>query len=411
MILSLVLLVGGSISAQIPPKGYKSTESGFHYRIHTKNDEGRKAQPGDMVTLNLQLSTAFDSVVFSTYTLGDNPIDYRIQEPKFNGDIMEGFAMLHGGDSATFYLRADSLYRQFRPEFATAGLWMRYDIKVYKVLSPEDYQSQQETERGERIAGDLAIIDSVLDKRGISAHRKGDLFIHWHKKTNGKQPERGADVWVHYNGRLLDGKPFDSSVERDEPFNLKVGAGQVIEGWELALPYLHEGDSATVYLPSSLGYGARGAGHAIPPHAILVFDIHLIDVYNFQVRLEQDMARIKAEVDKRGVPVQRSKRGVFYYQTKTGGGTQPDTGKEVAIRYSMKNLSGEELKNTGSEPVSFTLGEEEIIEGIEDVVVNLRVGSRAVLFIPSPLGYGRMASNVVPSNTILEVELEVIGVD
>ena len=98
------------------------------------------------------------------------------------------------------------------------------------------------------------------------------------KQGKGKQAEAGKTVSVHYEGKLLDGKIFDSSFERGTPIEFKLGVGQVIKGWDEGIALMKVGGQATLTIPPELGYGARGAGGIIPPNATLIFDVELIAV-------------------------------------------------------------------------------------------------------------------------------------
>lgn len=96
-----------------------------------------------------------------------------------------------------------------------------------------------------------------------------------------RAPEKGQTVSVHYTGWLDNngqlGKKFDSSVDRGEQFQFPLGKGYVIAGWDEAVAGMKIGEKRRVFIPSKLGYGAHGAGDAIPPHANLIFDIELFD--------------------------------------------------------------------------------------------------------------------------------------
>ncbi len=94
----------------------------------------------------------------------------------------------------------------------------------------------------------------------------------------GASPTAGKTVKVHYTGTLENGKKFDSSVDRNEPFSFTIGVGQVIAGWDEGVMTMKVGGKRKLIIPAKLGYGARGAGGVIPPNATLLFDVELLDV-------------------------------------------------------------------------------------------------------------------------------------
>ncbi|HEY8431746.1 MAG TPA: FKBP-type peptidyl-prolyl cis-trans isomerase [Sandaracinaceae bacterium] len=95
---------------------------------------------------------------------------------------------------------------------------------------------------------------------------------------HGAEAVAGKTVSVHYTGRLTDGSKFDSSLDRGEPFSFRLGAGEVIEGWDRGVVGMRVGGKRKLTIPPELGYGARGFPGAIPPNATLVFEVELLGV-------------------------------------------------------------------------------------------------------------------------------------
>ncbi len=145
-----------------------------------------------------------------------------------------------------------------------AGLILFFSVFLFSCKS--DYEKELET------------LQTYIEENNITVTPKtsGLYYIETVAGT-GIQAQAGNVVTVHYKGMFLDGEKFDSSYDRGEPFEFTLGAGQVIKGWDEGISYMKEGGKATLIMPSSLAYGAYGAG-SIPPYTSLIFEVELIDV-------------------------------------------------------------------------------------------------------------------------------------
>lgn len=127
----------------------------------------------------------------------------------------------------------------------------------------------------ENIAKGKAFLEENKNKPNIITLASG-LQYEVINEGKGKSPKATDRVRCHYEGTLIDGTMFDSSIQRGEP--AVFGVNQVIPGWVEALQLMSEGAKWRLYIPSELGYGAHGAGEMIPPHSTLIFDVELIEV-------------------------------------------------------------------------------------------------------------------------------------
>jgi len=126
------------------------------------------------------------------------------------------------------------------------------------------------TESGETTEGYVVDENEVTTESGL---KYVDNVV-----GDGASPNKGDMVSVHYTGFLTDGTKFDSSVDRGQPFQFKIGMGQVIKGWDEGVMSMKIGGKRKLIIPPELGYGARGAGGVIGPNATLIFDVELLGI-------------------------------------------------------------------------------------------------------------------------------------
>ena len=121
-------------------------------------------------------------------------------------------------------------------------------------------------------------VDPDFSLPGKEINTESGLRMIEHITGDGEKPKTGEVVSVHYRGYLSNNTQFDSSHDRKKPFTFSVGEGRVIKGWDEAILDMNVGSKRTLIIPPELGYGSRGAGKSIPPNAILIFEVELIDI-------------------------------------------------------------------------------------------------------------------------------------
>jgi FKBP-type peptidyl-prolyl cis-trans isomerase len=291
--------------------GFKKNDTGLQYKI-LADSTGKNAEMGDAVVLHIKYENAKDTL--NTFKRG-TPLTVLVQK-SFQGGLEEGLTMLSKGDSAIFRISSDSLYtKMFKdslPKEIKPGSYTDFVVKVVKIYSKEEVKKEQEAMSQRKrdmkkmqidyvaqavkgmldtskaqLKKDDAIIKDYIKKNKLSAERtENGVYIVVKNAGDGSEVAAGDTASVSYTGKLLDGKVFDSSAGRP-PFNVIVGVGQVIPGWDEALKKLKKGSSATIIIPSPLAYGKEGAKdrnssdpnqYTIPPNAPLVFDIEVVDV-------------------------------------------------------------------------------------------------------------------------------------
>lgn len=263
------------------PKGYKTTDNGLYYRIH-ENNGGELPKIGDLVEVTLACTVNDTTTIIPA---SSNII--MLNEPAFATDFMEGVAMMHKGDSASFIVNIDTtfmyLFRvpELPEEFSSTDV-MRFDVKVNDFYPESEYVNKmveaikkKYPEQTETAAAEMQ--KYFTDNNIVATPTSSGLYYVMTKEGNGEMPEKGVNVKVHYTGKLLDGKVFDSSVERGEPIEIPIGMGYVIPGWDEGIMMMSKGEKGVLYIPYYLGYGDRGAGPDIPPFANLIFEVELVD--------------------------------------------------------------------------------------------------------------------------------------
>ena len=219
------------------------------------------------------------------------------------------------------------------------------------------------------------------------------------EKGNGKKPQAGDKVKVHYTGKLLNDTIFDSSVQRGQPFEFKLGAGQVIKGWDEAFLLLQVGDKATIKLPPDIAYGAQAQGK-IPANSTLIFDVELLDV-----------TEGLRQWDAKGKDTIRTASGLKYIMFERKDGISC-AGAKVTVNYSGFFRDGKSFDSSVERGKPFTLkcGGGQVIKGWDEGLALLHKGEKAKLIIPYDLAYGEKGYGPIPPKTDIIFDVEILDV-
>jgi FKBP-type peptidyl-prolyl cis-trans isomerase len=275
------LLLASFAQAQKAVKYSKSKTTGLSYVMH-KSNKGPKLKLDDVVTLNLKYSTSKDSLVFDSWKMG-KPIQLKIAKASFKGDLMDGLTLLTVGDSASFLINADSLFTKTfgapRPAFIDSSSFLSFTVKIISTTTDAALKAEElKLEKENAMKEDEVIAKYIAEKQITPSKSSSGLMYIVSEPGTGEQAQAGKTVKVHYTGRLLDGTKFDSSLDRNEPIEFKLGQGMVIKGWDEGIALLKVGGKALLIIPSNLAYGSRGAGGVIPPFSPLTFEVELVSV-------------------------------------------------------------------------------------------------------------------------------------
>lgn len=262
-------------------QAYQTNSYGVKYRYLKENLKNRKAKVGEVIFFSISVRNGLDSVLGSSFNSKTNWQDrYSQQEKRFSP--LEIIAQSHEKDSIEVLISVDSLqkYDAALPDNFRVGKYLKYYVKISRILSNEEIQKEGNKLETKRHAEELKEIGTYLHKEKLQAQvLPSGLHIVHLSKGKGLKPTKGQKIKVHYTGKLLlSGQKFDSSLDRNEPIEFVLGNAQVIRGWDEGLGELQKGGKALLLIPSALGYGHAGAGKDIPPNAVLLFEVQLIDI-------------------------------------------------------------------------------------------------------------------------------------
>ena len=262
--------------------GYKKTADGLYYKFHSQNPTATKPQLTDFLKVNMACYL-HDSLYYD-WQGTQRDVFTQLQKPVFPGDLLEAYAMMHLGDSASFYVKADSIaIRYYGIDPDSVGLkpgdYFRYEVKLLDVQTVE--QLKAEADQAMLILkadSEKAFLD-YIDANHITDHTATGLFYKKLVTTKGKTPQTGQIAQIKYVVSYLDGTLLGTSDELGAYYEVPLGQHKVLRVLEEGIGLMRVGEKARFVLPYTLAYGEK-AYQNIPAYSNLIFDVELLNIAN-----------------------------------------------------------------------------------------------------------------------------------
>lgn len=276
---SLILLLSISLFAcKNSGKSYSEHSSGLEYKFYDTNTLGESPEAGDIVVMSLKYFTADNKLV-------DESDNYRMQvtNPSYQGDIHTGLQMLQVGDSVCFIIEAADYYVKTRkmdlPQEFQQGDKVYIHIRLKNIISASSLMNERRSVYHTDENLELSLLKDYLKRTNVTVEPSNTgLYVVHRNEGYGANAKAGDKLSVHYSGSTIDGKLFDTSLDKGSPLKFTLGRGEVIQGWDQGLLEMKKGGKAKFVIPSSLAYGKNGYSNLILPYSTLVFEIELIDI-------------------------------------------------------------------------------------------------------------------------------------
>ncbi|MCB5180414.1 FKBP-type peptidyl-prolyl cis-trans isomerase [Streptomyces antimicrobicus] len=292
--------------------------------------------------------------------------------------------------------------------------------------------------------GDDSGSDSAQMKNGVPAVTKGakfgekptlskgkgeppkDLKVQVLSEGDGPALKKGDVAQVNYYGQVWDGdKPFDTSFDRGQPFDVTVGAGMVIKGWDQGLEGQKVGSRVELVIPPDLGYGAQGSGEKIKPNATLVFVVDIVKGATIPASAKgkevaqdnKDLPKIGTNTDGKEVSVSVPKdvnppaKLVSNYVLEGDGAPVKDT-DNVVVKFNGKTWKDDKtFESTYATDQTVTWPMAQLsVKGLKEGLLGKKAGSRILLVIPPDQGFGDKDQGTIPANSTLVFSLDILAV-
>lgn len=398
--------------------GYKKTESGLYYKFY--NHDATAPKPNLTDVMKVAMTCYLGDSVYFDFQQTESQVYAQLKESVFPADLNEAYSLMNLGDSASFYIKADSvaiLYYDKNPQ--SVGLkaddYFRYEVKLLEIKSMDEFQS--EIERMNQIMKEHSMkefsdyVESNL--QGVTPDPSG-VYVIPLEPGNGRCPVKGEKVELDFTATLLNGQFVGSTFDRPDKFSFVLGEGFAIQGWEEIVPKMHLGERVKAIIPFEMAYGEHSVG-SIPAYSNLIYDVKLLKITTkeeLEAEAAKALAALKADSQKAfdeylsaNAIVDYTPSGLYYTKTLVTDGASPQKGQKVVINFTASYLDGTLLGNMDNFEANY--GDGSLLRGLEEGIGMMHVGEKARLVLPYTLAYGEKPFGNIPecANLVFDVEL------
>jgi len=416
----LAMVLATACTEKFP--GYKKTQDGLYYKFHSQNTSAPK--PGLTDFMRVDMACYLNDTLYYDWQGAQHEVYTQLKAPIFPGDLQEAYAMMHLGDSASFYVKADSvaiLYYEQDPN--AVGLkpedYFRYEVKLVDMKSEEEFMANIERMKETMKADSKKALEDYIAANNITVTPEtSGVYIIPLEKGKGRCPVKGERVELDFSASLLNGQSVGSTFDSPEKFSFVLGEGLAIQGWEEIVPKMHLGERVKAIVPFDLAYGEHSVG-SIPSYSNLVYDVKLLKITTAdELKAEKEKAEqaLKADSEKAfneylnaNNITEHTASGLYFNKLLTTQGVQPQVGQTARIKFVATYLDGTPLGDSEwmGDAYEFVVGQGKVLRGLEEGVRLMRVGEKARLVLPYTLAYGPKGYENIPaySNLVFDVDL------
>ena len=430
-LVALVMMVALAASCTSKYPGFKKSDSGLYYKLYKVGKDTVKPKVKDWISMEYKLvvkSKGKDSVFIDSKKSQQGALRMQLPASDYKGDIYEGMRMLSAGDSGSFVVNADSLFKKTfrqpsRPKYIDTNSVAIFSIHMISIDSPEALMKKEKE----------TLAKFVADNKITVAPQASGLYYVEQVAGKGIAIDSGCQVVYNVKISMLNGK----QVFGQDTMKFVYGKRPDMSGFLEGIKLMKKGSQARLILPSQLAFGERGY-REIPPYTSIIYDVKVLDV-----KSKAEYAKIEAAEKKKKEAEQKKKEaekgkakgaesslmnkylkdnkinaqptasGLYYIEKIKGSGPQVHAGSKVSVQYTGTLLNGKKFdssRDRGGKPYEVEVGKGGVIKGWDEALLHMAKGGKAILVIPSKLAYGDQEMGSIPPYSTLVFDMEVVDV-